>query len=87
MPLWSDTRGGVISTELLLVTSVLTAGLVGGLSSVRDAVNAEFADVAATVRQLNQSFLVNGVASSSGGSRGGDYVDSNACLVVSELLD
>lgn len=73
--IWNDCDGGVISTELLMVTSVLVAGLASGLTSVRDAVTGEFADVAESVQSLNQGFTFNGIQSPTATSVGSGYVD------------
>jgi Flp pilus assembly pilin Flp len=40
--LWNDQRGGVLTTELVLVASVLTATLLTGLSSFRAHIESEF---------------------------------------------
>lgn len=52
--------GAVLTTELILVTTVVVLGLVAGLGQLRDAVNAELADVAGAIHSLDQSFSVNG---------------------------
>ena len=52
--LWSDTRGGVITTELLLVSSVVVAGLLTGLNAFRSSVTAEFEDLGHTVREFDE---------------------------------
>ncbi len=39
---WNDQSGGVITTELVLVASVLTATLLTGLSSFRTHIESEF---------------------------------------------
>ena len=73
--IWNDCDGSVISTELLLVTSVLVAGLASGLTSVRDAVTGELADVAESVQNLNQGFAFSGVSSQSALNNGSSYID------------
>lgn len=89
--IWNDCEGGVLSTELLLVTSVLVAGLSTGLTSVRDAVIGEFADVANSVQSLNQSFLYYGPKGPSAMTSGSDYADrydpistAHSCIVLDE---
>ena len=74
--LWCDESGAVFTTELLLVTSVVVSGLATGLTSFRDAVTSEMADVAAAVQDLNQSYLYSGVLGHSGSTAGSDYVDA-----------
>ena len=73
--LWKDRRGGILSTELLLLTSIVVAGLASGLTSVRDAVSNEFADVARSVQNLNQSFMYQAPQRADARTAGSDYFD------------
>jgi Flp pilus assembly pilin Flp len=75
LSLWRDECGAIYSTELLLVTSVVIAGLASGLTSFRDAVNSEFTDIAAAVQELNQSYLYGGIRSPRARTAGSDFVD------------
>ena len=58
--LWNDEGGVVVSAELVLVGTILVIGLVTGLSSLRDAVITELADVGAAIGHLDQSYTVHG---------------------------
>jgi hypothetical protein len=40
--LWNDCNGGIITTELLLISSVLVAGLLTALGTFRSSVESEF---------------------------------------------
>ena len=76
--LWNDEAGFVISTELVLVATLLVLAMIVGLQSVRDAVLAELADVASAIGSLNQSYSFAGVtghASSVAGSVFTDVID------------
>jgi Flp pilus assembly pilin Flp len=53
--IWTDTRGGVITTELVLVASVTTAMLLAGLSTLRSKVGAEFQNMADTVQTASSA--------------------------------
>ena len=88
--LWHDCDGGILTTELLLVTSVLVGTMGAGLSSFRNAVTGEFSDVANSVSELSQSYRypsVNGLGAHTAGS---DYIDrrdgnagqANQCIVL-----
>lgn len=44
--LWNDDRGFVVSSELVLIATVVVIGLLTGLAAVRDAVISELSDVA-----------------------------------------
>lgn len=49
---------GVLSFEWILLVSVVVIGIVGGISSVRDAVISELGDVAAGVVAVDQSYSI-----------------------------
>lgn len=54
--LWRDQSGVVISTDLILVGTILGLGLIVGLVSLRNQVVQEFADTANAVGSLNQGY-------------------------------
>ncbi len=88
--LWNDCDGGILSTELLLVSSVLVAGLSTGLTSVRDAVTSEFNDVAHSIQNLNQSYLYTSPSGPSGRTAGSSYYDryepvpTSGCIMIDQ---
>ncbi len=49
---------GVLSFEWILLITVLTIGIVGGISAVRDAVISEMGDVAGAMVAVDQSYAV-----------------------------
>ena len=51
---WSDCHGGIITTELVLVSSVVVAGVLTGLTALRSSVNAEFQELGHTVRHFDE---------------------------------
>jgi len=56
--LWNDCNGSIITTELLLVASVLVAGLLTTLSTFRTSVESEFEQLGERIQQstsLHQS--------------------------------
>lgn len=75
MNLWNDSRGGVFTTELLLVTSFVVAGVSAGLAHYRDSIQAELTDLAAAVQTLNQSYVFSGVRSPAAKTAGSQFVD------------
>lgn len=80
---WADDAGFVVSTELALIATILVIGLIVGLTTIRDQVVQELADIAGMVSQLNQSYsfsAITGHHSTTAGSFGVDRVDS--CDVV-----
>jgi hypothetical protein len=59
--LWTDTRGFIISAELVILTSLLVVGLIVGLTALQQSVNAEMNDVAGAIGSLNQSYFYQGM--------------------------
>ncbi len=55
--MWKEDRG-VLTFEWILLITVLTIGVVGGLSAVRDAVISELGDVAEAIVSLDQSYRI-----------------------------
>lgn len=58
--LFRDESGFIISTELVLVATIVVIGMVVGLSEVQHAVVAEMNDVADAIGSLNQSYTFSG---------------------------
>lgn len=77
--LWTDEAGFLISGELVLVSTIVTLGMVVGLSEVSVAINHELGDVAAAFGSVNQSYRYQGLfdddKSSHDGSGFRDYAD------------
>lgn len=57
--LWSDCRGAVSMSELLLINTIVIIGAIGGLSSIREDMVQLFGDMADALSSLDQSFTVN----------------------------
>ena len=58
--LLNDEAGFVISAELVLVLTIAVLGMVVGLASVRDAINAELVDLSNAFGAIDQSYSVRG---------------------------
>ena len=54
-------RGFILTTELVLLTSIITVGIIVGLATMRDSVVAELGDVAAAIDGMNSSYAFDGV--------------------------
>ena len=52
--LWNDCNGGVMTTELLLISSVVVGGLLTGLGTFRANVESEFQHLGERVKQSTQ---------------------------------
>ncbi len=75
MRLWSDDAGFVISTELVLVATILVLGVIVGLTTVRDAVVQELGDLALAIGSINQSYTFSGVTGHTSSTAGSLFVD------------
>jgi len=84
--LWADEAGFLVSSELVLVSTILVLSMVVGLSEVSRAVNHELADVASAFSCVNQSYRYDGLFSpdKSGnyGSSSGDSSDYSDVDIV-----
>ncbi len=57
--LWNDERGFVVSSELILIATIVCLGVMVGLNEVRYAIAGELVDVANSYTQLNSSRYSN----------------------------
>jgi Flp pilus assembly pilin Flp len=87
--LWADEAGFLISAELVLVSTILTLGMVVGLSKVSVAINQELSDVASAFGSVNQSYRYHGLFDDGKGAYGGsgfhdhaDQCDSHGIAVA-----
>uniref|UniRef100_A0A7C4LIR7 Branched-chain amino acid aminotransferase n=1 Tax=Schlesneria paludicola TaxID=360056 RepID=A0A7C4LIR7_9PLAN len=76
--LWRDEAGFVVSTELVLVATIVVIGLITGLTTIRDQVSTELADVADAISEVDQSYSFGAItahASSTSGTLFDDATD------------
>jgi Flp pilus assembly pilin Flp len=68
--LWADDSGAVISTELILVISILVFGVIAGLVALRNSMIASFGNIGDTLVELVPSFTYSGflVGAAGGGT-------------------
>ena len=71
----NDEVGFVVSTELILIATVLVIGMLVGLVSVRDQVVQELADLAAAVSDFDQSFSFTGTTGHTSHAAGSNFID------------
>ncbi|QDT42252.1 hypothetical protein Pan241w_23340 [Gimesia alba] len=74
--LWNDENGFVVSTELVLIATVLVLGMIVGLTTLRDQVIAELADVAAAISNTNQTYTFTGITGHSSSTAGSIFLDN-----------
>ena len=72
---WRDETGFVISTELIFIATIVVIGMITGLTTVRDQVSLELADVADAVSELDQSFSYAAVTATVGSVAGSSFND------------
>ncbi len=75
---WKDEAGFVVSSELVLIATVLVIGLLVGLATVREQLVQELGDVADAISEINQSYsfsAITGHHSSTAGSLFNDTQD------------
>lgn len=74
--LWRDEAGFVVSTELVLIATIVVIGLVTGLSTVRDQVVTELADVADAISAIDQSYSWGAITAHCGSVAGSIFDDA-----------
>jgi Flp pilus assembly pilin Flp len=73
---WVDEAGAALSAELVLIITIAVIGLVTGLSSLRDAVVTELADVGAAIGSVDQTYTVGGIVAHSSAVTAFGYTDA-----------
>ena len=85
--LLNDEAGFIVSSELILISTIVVLSLIVGLSEVANAVNQEFEDVATAFGAVNQSYRFSGYQGHKGRTVGSinhddaDFCD-NECDIV-----
>jgi Flp pilus assembly pilin Flp len=73
--IWRDETGGVLSIELVLIATIVGLGAITGLTSTRDGVITELADVGGAVSYLNQSYILGGIKAHCATTAGTNFED------------
>lgn len=71
-----DTAGLALSSELILVATILLVGLVAGSNALRDAVVSELSDLGGAVQDLQGCYEINGLIGHSAEVSGMSFQDS-----------
>ena len=58
---WNDESGFVVSSELVLVATIVVIGLIVGLVEVNYSIVGELNDVSESIGSLNQSYFTTGI--------------------------
>lgn len=75
--LWNDEVGAIVSAEVVLVATILVIGMIVGLSSLRNSVVAELADVGAAIGDIDQSYSYTNVTGHGSSTAGGTVTDTH----------
>lgn len=70
--LWSDDRGAVISTEMVLIIGILIFGVIPGLVALRNAIVSSLGTMGNVLSSITPSFTFSGF--SIGGALGGGTI-------------
>ncbi len=73
--LWRDDLGFVVSSELVLIGTILVIGMIVGLATVRDQVVQELGDLGLAIGQINQSYSFSGITGHSSSVAGSAFTD------------
>ena len=60
--LWSDDRGAVLSTELVLIIGIVIFGIIPGLVALRNSLNAALGTIGNVITTIVPSFTFSGFA-------------------------
>jgi hypothetical protein len=82
--LWLDEGGAVLSAELILLTVILVIGVSVGMVAVRDAVDAQFVELALSIAAVDTSFGFDGITydETLGGTGGTAFVSDTLRLAT-----
>ena len=72
---WKSEEGFLVSSELILLATMLILGMITGLDTVRDQVVQELADVGDAISEINQSYSFSGVTAHSASTAGSAFND------------
>ena len=75
---WNDEAGVIISSELILVVTLLVIGLIAGLGALRDSVTQELGDVAAAIGFIQQDYTFVGTSNANAASTNGSAFNDTA---------
>jgi hypothetical protein len=73
--LWNDEAGFVVSSELVLIGTILVIGVTVGLSTLRDQVVQELGDLAISLGSINESYSYSGVTGHTSSIAGSTFTD------------
>ena len=73
--LWMDEAGFIVSSELVLLATIVVIGIIAGMTTVRDQVVTELGDVADAISEVDQTYSYSGVVGHSASTAGSSFND------------
>lgn len=84
----SDEAGFVVSSELVLIATMLVLGLLVGLNTLRNSITSELDDVADAIGNINQDYSYAGITGHSASVAGTIFDDvEDFCEVGNQVAD
>ena len=74
--LWADEAGFIVSSELVLVATVMVIGMLVGMTTVRDQVVQELGDVADAISEIDQSYSFGSITGHTSSTAGMVFNDT-----------
>jgi hypothetical protein len=74
--LWRDDTGAVIAGEYIFAATILVIGIIVGVVSLRDGLNAEFAEYSNSILGLSQAYSISGYSGCSSSTDGSQALDT-----------
>lgn len=74
---WNDEAGFVVSSELVLLATIVVLGLVTGMSSIRNGVVQELGDLSDAFGVISQDYTFSGVSGHASSTAGSFYTDND----------
>lgn len=75
--LLNDEAGFVVSSELVLIGTILVIGMITGLTTLRDGVIQELVDLSRAIGSVQQTYQYNTVTAHTSSTNGSTFTDKN----------
>lgn len=84
----ADEAGFIVSSELVLIATMLVLGLLVGLNTLRNSVTSELDDIADAIGNINQDYSYSGLTGHSASVAGTVFDDvEDFCEVGNQVAD
>jgi hypothetical protein len=83
--LWADDSGTVLTTELVMMTSILSLGTMSALVALRQAAVGEATEVANAIMAMDQSYTIPGHSGAGASTAGSAFTDTAGQVQVKSV--